>query len=88
MLMHARRRKLGGAMARQISVTGAACGYVRGWIAALDEMRRPDWRDVHDRTRRDIAAGRGRELDEIARELGLEEPAGRGPRGHRTGGRG
>jgi len=51
--------------------------YLRGWAAALDEMRRPDWREVHDRTSRDIAAGRGRDLDTVAKELGLERPAGR-----------
>jgi len=46
--------------------------YFNGWMAALDEMRRPDWREVHDRTTRDIAAGRGRDLDVVAKELGLE----------------
>jgi PHD/YefM family antitoxin component YafN of YafNO toxin-antitoxin module len=46
--------------------------YFNGWLAALDEMRRPDWREVHDRTTRDIAAGRGRDLDRVAKELGLE----------------
>ena len=50
--------------------------YLRGWAAALDEMRRPDSREVHDRTSRDIAAGRGRDLETIAKELGLEsQPA-------------
>jgi len=46
--------------------------YFNGWMAALDEMRRPDWREVHDRTTRDITAGRGRDLDVVAKELGLE----------------
>lgn len=46
--------------------------YFDGWMAALDEMRRPDWRLVHDETSRDIAARRGRALDDIARELELE----------------
>jgi PHD/YefM family antitoxin component YafN of YafNO toxin-antitoxin module len=46
--------------------------YFNGWMAALDEMRRPDWRAVHDQTSRDIAAGRGRGLDAVAKELGLE----------------
>jgi hypothetical protein len=46
--------------------------YFNGWMAALDEMRRPDWREVYDQTSRDIAAGRGRDLDAIAKELGLE----------------
>jgi len=35
---------------------------VNGWMAALDEMRRPAWREVHDQTSRDIAARRGRNL--------------------------
>jgi hypothetical protein len=46
--------------------------YFNGWMAALDEMRRPDWREVYDQTSRDIAAGRGRDLDTVAKELGLE----------------
>jgi len=46
--------------------------YFNGWMAALDEMRRPDWREVYDQTTRDIAAGRGRDLDVVAKELGLE----------------
>ena len=46
--------------------------YFNGWMAALDEMRRPDWREVYDRTTREIAAGRGRDLDVVAKELGLE----------------
>jgi PHD/YefM family antitoxin component YafN of YafNO toxin-antitoxin module len=46
--------------------------YFNGWMAALDEMRRPDWREVYDQTSRDIAAGRGRDLDVVAKELGLE----------------
>lgn len=46
--------------------------YFNGWMAALDEMRRPDWREVHAETSRDIAAGRGRSLDAVAKELGLE----------------
>lgn len=46
--------------------------YFNGWMAALDEMRRPDWRETYDQTSRDIAAGRGRDLDAVAKELGLE----------------
>lgn len=46
--------------------------YFNGWMAALDEMRRPDWRESHDQPSRDIAAGRGRNLDTVAKELGLE----------------
>lgn len=46
--------------------------YFNGWMAALDEMRRPDWRETYDQTTRDIVAGRGRDLDAVAKELGLE----------------
>jgi len=46
--------------------------YFEGWMAALDEMRRPDWREVFEETTRDIAARRGRTLDVVAKELGLE----------------
>jgi PHD/YefM family antitoxin component YafN of YafNO toxin-antitoxin module len=55
--------------------------YFNGWMAALDEMRRPDWREVHDQTSRDIAAGRGRNLDTVAKELGLEGRSHAGRRG-------
>jgi len=50
--------------------------YLRGWAAALDEMRRPDWREVHDQTSRDIAAGRGRDLETVAKELGFQRRSG------------
>lgn len=46
--------------------------YFDGWMHALDEMRRGDWRQVWAETSRGIAAGRGRSLDEVAKELGLE----------------
>jgi len=55
--------------------------YFNGWMAALDEMRRPDWREVYDQTTRDIAAGRGRDLDVVVKELGLEGRS----RAHRRG---
>jgi PHD/YefM family antitoxin component YafN of YafNO toxin-antitoxin module len=55
--------------------------YFNGWMAALDEMRRPDWREVHARTSGDIAAGRGRNLDTVAKELGLEDRSHAGRRG-------
>jgi len=69
--------------------------YFNGWMAALDEMRRPDWREVHAQTTRDIAARRGRNLDVVAKELGLEDsphttrttPARRPARARRTKGR-
>src|SRR5436305_7072668 len=43
--------------------------YFNGWMAALDEIRRPDWREAYARTTRDIAARRGRTLDAVAKEL-------------------
>ena len=46
--------------------------YYEGWMAAIDEMRRPDWRESLAEGRRDAASGRGRSLDVIAKELGLE----------------
>ena len=46
--------------------------YFDGWMAALDEMQRPDWRAAWTETSRDIEARRGRDLDVIAKELRLE----------------
>jgi hypothetical protein len=43
-----------------------------GWLAALDEMRRPDWREVYAQTTQDVATRRGRNLDVIVKESGLE----------------
>jgi PHD/YefM family antitoxin component YafN of YafNO toxin-antitoxin module len=65
--------------------------YFNGWMAALDEMRRPNWRETYAQTTRDIAARRGRSLDVVAKELGLEgsshaarrTPARRAPRTRR-----
>ena len=45
--------------------------YYEGWMTAIDEMRRPDWREALAEARRDAASGRGRSLDVIAEELGL-----------------
>ena len=69
--------------------------YFEGWMAALDEMRRPGWQTAWSDGSRDIAAGRGRDLDAVAKELGLEgsahrrggEPAARAPRPSRAQGR-
>jgi PHD/YefM family antitoxin component YafN of YafNO toxin-antitoxin module len=69
--------------------------YFNGWMAALDEMRRPDWREVYAQTTRDIAARRGRTLEVVAKELGIEgpphparrAPARRASRARRTKGR-
>lgn len=48
--------------------------YFQGWMAALDEMRRPNWREELEQSRRDAAAGIGPTLDEMVKELGLEDP--------------
>src|SRR5688572_28699362 len=48
--------------------------YFDGWMAALDEMRRPGWREALTAARRDVATGRGRSLDVIAEEMGIEDP--------------
>lgn len=69
--------------------------YFEGWMAAMDEMRRPDWRETLADARRDAASGRGRSLDSVAKELGLErssdpesrKPARRAPRPRRAKGR-
>ncbi len=56
--------------------------YFDGWMAALDELRRPDWQAAWAETSRDIAAGRGRSLDAVTKELGLEgspDPTRRAP---------
>ena len=61
--------------------------YFDGWMNALDEMRRGDWQQAWSETSRDIAAGRGRSLDVVAKELGFEgtphrksrKPAARAP---------
>lgn len=49
--------------------------YFDGWMAAIEEMQRPGWREILEETRRDVAAGRGRSLDEIVKERGLEGSA-------------
>lgn len=46
--------------------------YFDGWMAAIDEMRRPGWREALAEARRDAAAGRGRDLEVIMKEMGLE----------------
>src|SRR3954469_3446276 len=53
--------------------------YFNGWIAALEEIRRPDWREVHGEATKAIAEDRGEDLDVVVKELGLEGSA------HRTG---
>jgi PHD/YefM family antitoxin component YafN of YafNO toxin-antitoxin module len=56
--------------------------YFEGWMAAIDEMRRPDWRQVLAEGRRDATEGRGRTLEAVVKELGIEDspkPARRAP---------
>jgi PHD/YefM family antitoxin component YafN of YafNO toxin-antitoxin module len=47
--------------------------YYEGWMAAIDEMRRPDYREVLAEARREAASGGGRSLTVVAKELGLED---------------
>ncbi|MBL9015530.1 MAG: type II toxin-antitoxin system Phd/YefM family antitoxin [Myxococcales bacterium] len=49
--------------------------YFDGWMAALDEMRRPGWQERLVQARREVAGKRGRSLDVIAKEMGLEGAA-------------
>jgi PHD/YefM family antitoxin component YafN of YafNO toxin-antitoxin module len=46
--------------------------YFEGWMHALDEMKRPGWEAMLTAARRDVAARKGRDLDSVAKELGLE----------------
>lgn len=45
--------------------------YFDGWMAAIEEMQRPDWREVLAETQRDVAAGRGRTLEAAVKERKL-----------------
>jgi PHD/YefM family antitoxin component YafN of YafNO toxin-antitoxin module len=47
--------------------------YFDGWMAAIEEIQRPGWREALSRSKRDVAAGRGKDLDTVLREMGLEE---------------
>ena len=53
--------------------------YFDGWMAAIEEMQRPGWQAALRRSRQDVAAGRGKDLESIVKELGLEDPAHRKP---------
>jgi PHD/YefM family antitoxin component YafN of YafNO toxin-antitoxin module len=55
--------------------------YFDGWMAVIDIMRMPNWREQWDESNRQIAEGRGRELETIVRELGLDRPTVRNGRG-------
>ncbi len=47
--------------------------YFEGWMAAIEEMRRPDWQEVLAETRRDVAARRGKTLDAVLKERDLAD---------------
>lgn len=47
--------------------------YFQGWLAMIEEMQDPNWREELAQARRDAAAGRVHSLDEVAKELGVEE---------------
>lgn len=49
--------------------------YFDGWMAVIEEMQRPDGREVLAETQRDVAAGRGRTLEAVVKERGLEGSA-------------
>jgi hypothetical protein len=44
-------------------------------MAARALMSRPNWREELEQSRRDAAAGRGRPLEVVLKELGLDRPA-------------
>ena len=49
--------------------------YFESRLAMLDIQRAfPNWREAWARSQRELAEGRGRTLDEVARELGLDSP--------------
>ena len=49
--------------------------YFEGWLVAIELMQRPNWREELEQSRRDAEAGRGRDLEEVVKELGLDRPA-------------
>jgi PHD/YefM family antitoxin component YafN of YafNO toxin-antitoxin module len=51
--------------------------YYQGWKAAIEEMQRPGWRAAWERSNRDIAEGKGRDLDAILKDLRLDDSANR-----------
>ena len=46
-----------------------------GYIAALEFMSRPNWREQLEQSERDVAEGRTYSLDEVLGDLGLERTA-------------
>lgn len=51
--------------------------YYEGWKAAIEEMQRPGWRAAWEQSNRQIAEGKGRDLDAILKDLRLDDPANR-----------
>jgi PHD/YefM family antitoxin component YafN of YafNO toxin-antitoxin module len=49
--------------------------YFEGWLVVAELSGNPEVREQLEQSRRDAAAGRGRTLDEIEKELGLDRPA-------------
>jgi PHD/YefM family antitoxin component YafN of YafNO toxin-antitoxin module len=49
--------------------------HYEGWRADIQRMLDAHWRERLAQAERDFAAGRGRDLAEVARELGLDRPA-------------
>jgi PHD/YefM family antitoxin component YafN of YafNO toxin-antitoxin module len=47
--------------------------FLDGWIAAIEFMQRPNWREEWEEAQRDIAEGRLYDLDDVLKELGLED---------------
>lgn len=48
--------------------------FYEGWLATIELMRQPNWREVLDRGRRDARAGIGITLQDLIKELGFDRP--------------
>jgi hypothetical protein len=48
--------------------------YYEGWIAAIELMQQPDWKETLEQGQRDIAEGRTIPLEKVLRDLGLDSP--------------
>jgi PHD/YefM family antitoxin component YafN of YafNO toxin-antitoxin module len=49
--------------------------YYLAWRDAIELMQRPNWREELEQSRRDFAAGRYRDLEDVVKELGLDRAA-------------
>ena len=49
--------------------------YYEGWLVAIELMKQPNWREEWDAARCAAERGEGRDLEEVAKELGLDRPA-------------